>query len=757
MVIMASANERELLPKLEMNRQEIELDDDEDDDLIMSDEDEDNMEMGYHSDSHQLDQLNEHEQDLNDPLNSLNNKLRKPYTVSKPRETWTNEEHAKFIEALSLYERDWKRIGAHIGSKTIIQIRSHAQKYFIKMQKMGLDNYIPPPRPKKRARRYDQMEHDNMIHMNQPMAPLYNATMERNKDVANAAKRLATNVHYAREVNHQPMQSNNQSINPHAMNPSRAQPGTIYTTATPVMNPHPSQATATPVFNPTNMHMQHQNGQMMPARISASHAGTPSNSSQAFPHMSAQHAPMMMHASHPMPTMQPMMQQPGMPGHPHGYPAPYQHMTHVPQMMTGYMHHPMMYSHPAQMHQVNHMNYSVPLQQPMMHNSAPLSMATTVAHPANPALHHNQPGAAMMYQAVPQMPQMMAPYMAAPATSYQQVMYTAPPTPDILSPTQQTIHHRDSLMSPSLLHSSSTTPALIHSNPPSNSMAPPATLPHRYSPSTGTQHIPTLPHQQSPSPSGPPSMRASPSGSSPVVHIRPTPTRPSPIITTMNDSPHASSKTNNDNNKSEKSELLDSDNGSDDAHKAVAHRRSLAVPSIRRDSMQVMKDVSLTLVTMRDGFSGLNGSEDEAEGCDNPHSDESSRPHRSQLSKSKLASSSRQAPRKARRHRSRSPSRSRSRSRSRSPPPAKSKSRNNNNVVRKSSSRSAAIPVSRKSESRNTDREADRGSSSRRQESKRDTPRSRSNMTKASSPDLSRQPNPQTDLAPFSSDPKPLF
>lgn len=112
MVIMASADERELPPKLEMNRQEIELDDDEDDDLIMSDEDEDNMEMGYHSDSHQLDQLNEHEQDLNDPLNSLNNKLRKPYTVSKPRETWTNEEHAKFIEALSLYERDWKRIVA---------------------------------------------------------------------------------------------------------------------------------------------------------------------------------------------------------------------------------------------------------------------------------------------------------------------------------------------------------------------------------------------------------------------------------------------------------------------------------------------------------------------------------------------------------------------------------------------------------------------------------------------------------------------
>ena len=80
-------------------------------------------------------------------------KARKPYTVSKPRETWTQSEHTKFIEALSLFERDWKRIGAHIGTKTIIQIRSHAQKYFIKMQKMGLDTYIPPPRPKRKSRR----------------------------------------------------------------------------------------------------------------------------------------------------------------------------------------------------------------------------------------------------------------------------------------------------------------------------------------------------------------------------------------------------------------------------------------------------------------------------------------------------------------------------------------------------------------------------------------------------------------------------
>jgi SHAQKYF class myb-like DNA-binding protein len=80
-------------------------------------------------------------------------RARKPYTVSKSRENWSNAEHQKFLEALSLFDRDWKKIQAHIETKTVIQIRSHAQKYFIKMQKMGLDGYIPPARPKKKAKK----------------------------------------------------------------------------------------------------------------------------------------------------------------------------------------------------------------------------------------------------------------------------------------------------------------------------------------------------------------------------------------------------------------------------------------------------------------------------------------------------------------------------------------------------------------------------------------------------------------------------
>ncbi|XP_040380425.1 protein REVEILLE 6-like [Oryza brachyantha] len=75
----------------------------------------------------------------------LGKKTRKPYTITRPRERWSGEEHDRFLHALMLFGRDWKRIEGFVATKTATQIRSHAQKHFLKARKFGLAGGLPPP------------------------------------------------------------------------------------------------------------------------------------------------------------------------------------------------------------------------------------------------------------------------------------------------------------------------------------------------------------------------------------------------------------------------------------------------------------------------------------------------------------------------------------------------------------------------------------------------------------------------------------
>lgn len=48
---------------------------------------------------------------------------------------WSDKEHAKFLEAYNLYGRNWKLVQKHIGTRNAAQARSHAQKYFAKLER----------------------------------------------------------------------------------------------------------------------------------------------------------------------------------------------------------------------------------------------------------------------------------------------------------------------------------------------------------------------------------------------------------------------------------------------------------------------------------------------------------------------------------------------------------------------------------------------------------------------------------------------
>lgn len=49
---------------------------------------------------------------------------------------WTDDEHKRFVEALRKYGKDWQQVEDHIGTRNSAQIRSHAQKFLNRIEKV---------------------------------------------------------------------------------------------------------------------------------------------------------------------------------------------------------------------------------------------------------------------------------------------------------------------------------------------------------------------------------------------------------------------------------------------------------------------------------------------------------------------------------------------------------------------------------------------------------------------------------------------
>lgn len=59
----------------------------------------------------------------------------KPLPNMEKTGRWTDDEHTRFLHGLELFGKKWTKVADVVGSRTTVQVRSHAQKYFQKLEK----------------------------------------------------------------------------------------------------------------------------------------------------------------------------------------------------------------------------------------------------------------------------------------------------------------------------------------------------------------------------------------------------------------------------------------------------------------------------------------------------------------------------------------------------------------------------------------------------------------------------------------------
>ncbi|CDW77869.1 UNKNOWN [Stylonychia lemnae] len=67
----------------------------------------------------------------------LSSQQQSPGQVSTNQGRWNKQEHIRFLEALKLYGKNWRDVQKHVQTRSSTQARSHAQKFFVKLQRKG--------------------------------------------------------------------------------------------------------------------------------------------------------------------------------------------------------------------------------------------------------------------------------------------------------------------------------------------------------------------------------------------------------------------------------------------------------------------------------------------------------------------------------------------------------------------------------------------------------------------------------------------
>ena len=69
---------------------------------------------------------------------------------------WSREEQERFEESLHMHGKNWKEVYRHVGTRSLTQVRSHAQKYFKKLNKAKQES--------KQAKSLDELYQDWLYH-----------------------------------------------------------------------------------------------------------------------------------------------------------------------------------------------------------------------------------------------------------------------------------------------------------------------------------------------------------------------------------------------------------------------------------------------------------------------------------------------------------------------------------------------------------------------------------------------------------------